>query len=235
MKIFVAGASGAIGARLVPALVQRRPRGGRHHSHARQDRTSAPVGRRARRARRARRGRGERCGRRGIARGRGARAHDIPDTIDPRKLDQQFAATNRLRTEGMDHLLEASRAAGVRRFVAQSFGAWVYARTGGPGEGRDRRDGDRPADERASDARRHPARRASLNEATDVEGIALRYGGFYGPGTSMGEGAEMLEMIGSADSRSWAAAPASGRSSTSTTLPRRRSPRSRAAGPASTT
>jgi nucleoside-diphosphate-sugar epimerase len=56
----------------------------------------------------------------------------IPDSVDPRKLDEQFAATNRLRTEGMDHLLEAARAADVRRFVAQSFAAWAYARTGGP-------------------------------------------------------------------------------------------------------
>ena len=40
--------------------------------------------------------------------------------------------TNRLRTEGTDHLLAAGRAVGARRFVAQSFAAWRWARTGGP-------------------------------------------------------------------------------------------------------
>ena len=120
---------------------------------------------------------------------------DIPDTIDPRKLDQQFAATNRLRTEGMDHLLEASRAAGVRRFVAQSFGAWVYARTGGPVKVEtDAMETDPPSSVRQTLAAILHVER-TLTEATDVEGIALRYGGFYGPGTSMGEGAAMLEMI----------------------------------------
>ena len=195
MKIFVAGASGAIGARLVPALVQ--------HGHEVVGTTRTPA-------------------KTELLRQLGAEpvvldaldevavkdavavaspevvVHeltDIPDTIDPRKLDQQFAATNRLRTEGMDHLLEASRAAGVRRFVAQSFGAWVYARTGGPVKVEtDAMETDPPSSVRQTLAAILHVERA-LTEATDVEGIALRYGGFYGPGTSMGEGAAMLEMI----------------------------------------
>lgn len=52
--------------------------------------------------------------------------------LDMRRFDCTFAATNRLRTEGTDHLLAASRAVGVRRFLAQSFAGWPYARTGGP-------------------------------------------------------------------------------------------------------
>ena len=52
--------------------------------------------------------------------------------IDTRHFERSFAATNRLRTEGTDNLLAAARAAGVRRFVAQSNGAFTYARTGGP-------------------------------------------------------------------------------------------------------
>ena len=40
--------------------------------------------------------------------------------------------TNRLRIEGTDHLLAAGRAAGTRRFVAQSYAGWLFARTGGP-------------------------------------------------------------------------------------------------------
>jgi len=52
--------------------------------------------------------------------------------FNPRHLERDFAATNRLRTEGTDHLLAAGRAVGIKRFVAQSFAPWVYARTGGP-------------------------------------------------------------------------------------------------------
>src|SRR5215211_5824515 len=49
-----------------------------------------------------------------------------------RKFDDWFAATNRLRTEGTDHLLTAAIASGARRFVAQSFTGWTNERTGGP-------------------------------------------------------------------------------------------------------
>ena len=53
-------------------------------------------------------------------------------SLDTRHFDRDFAATNRLRTEGTDNLLAAGRAASVGRFVAQSFTSWPYARTGGP-------------------------------------------------------------------------------------------------------
>src|SRR5262245_44430726 len=56
----------------------------------------------------------------------------IPPSIDMRRFDREFALTNRLRTDGTDHLLSAGRAAGVKRFVAQSMGALPYVRTGGP-------------------------------------------------------------------------------------------------------
>ena len=49
-----------------------------------------------------------------------------------RRFDRTFSLTNRLRSEGTDHLLAAGRAVGVRRFVAQSYGGWPYARAGGP-------------------------------------------------------------------------------------------------------
>jgi 2-alkyl-3-oxoalkanoate reductase len=49
-----------------------------------------------------------------------------------RNFDQGFTETNRLRTEGTNNLLAAARAAGVRRFIAQSFAGWPYARAGGP-------------------------------------------------------------------------------------------------------
>ena len=56
----------------------------------------------------------------------------IPWSVNPRKFDRDFALTNRLRTEGTDHLLAAARAVGARRFVAQSFAGWPFARVGGP-------------------------------------------------------------------------------------------------------
>ncbi len=93
--------------------------------------------------------------------------------------------TNRLRTEATDHLLAAGRAVGARRFVAQSFGAFRFARTGGPVQTEaDPLDPDAPGP-------RQPGLEAILyleQAVTTIEwgeGLALRYGGFYGPGTSM--------------------------------------------------
>lgn len=54
----------------------------------------------------------------------------LAGSLDMRHFDRDFAPTNRLRTEGTDHLLAAGRGVGVRRFVAQSFAGWPFARTG---------------------------------------------------------------------------------------------------------
>jgi len=93
--------------------------------------------------------------------------------------------TNRLRTEATDHLLAAGRAVGARRFVAQSFGAFRWARTGGPVQTEaDPLDPNPPASLR-------PVVEGLLyleKAVTTIEwgeGLALRYGGFYGPGTSV--------------------------------------------------
>jgi nucleoside-diphosphate-sugar epimerase len=94
-----------------------------------------------------------------------------------RKLDRTFAQTNRLRTEGTDALLAAAREAGVRRFVAQSFAPYRYAREGGMAKTEaDPLDRTPPAG-----ARETNAAMAHLDQAvTDAGGVALRYGGFYG-------------------------------------------------------
>src|SRR5262245_34835806 len=55
----------------------------------------------------------------------------LPGNLDLRRFDDAFAQTNRLRTEGTRHLLAAARAAGARRLVAQSYAGWPYAREGG--------------------------------------------------------------------------------------------------------
>jgi 2-alkyl-3-oxoalkanoate reductase len=112
-----------------------------------------------------------------------------------RKFDEGFAATNRLRTEGTDHLLAAARAAGARRFVAQSFAGWPFARIGGPVKTEDDPlDPDPPAElRRTLDAIRHLE--SAVLGAEGLEGVVLRYGGFYGPGTSVGDGGFMLDDL----------------------------------------
>jgi 2-alkyl-3-oxoalkanoate reductase len=110
--------------------------------------------------------------------------------FDPRRFDRMLEATNRLRTEGTDHLVEAARAAGARRFVAQSFAGWPYERSGGPVKTEeDPFDPDPPHSMRgALDAIRH-LESAVLN-AERLEGIVLRYGYFYGPDTGLGASLE---------------------------------------------
>jgi 2-alkyl-3-oxoalkanoate reductase len=105
--------------------------------------------------------------------------------MDMRNPDRFFATTNRLRTVGTDHLLAAGRAAGIRRFVAQSFTSWPYARTGGPIKTEDDPlDPDPPARLRATlDAIRYVE--TAVTGIDWAEGLVLRYGSFYGPGTSV--------------------------------------------------
>ena len=131
MKVFVAGATGAMGKQLVPRLVAARHRVvGTTRSESKQaaiwDLGAQPVVVDALDADQ-------------VAE---AVAHAQPDvivheltsiaTLDMRHFDRSFAMTNRLRTEGTDHLLSAGRAVGVKKFVIQSYTGWPYARTGGP-------------------------------------------------------------------------------------------------------
>jgi nucleoside-diphosphate-sugar epimerase len=192
MHIFLAGATGAVGRSLIPILVE--------HGH-----TVAGTTRSAAKA--------------GLLRSLGAEpvildgldgeavraavAAERPDAIvhqmtalsglsDIRKFEQAFAVTNRLRTEGTDHLLAAAREAGVERIVAQSYTGWPYARTGGPVKSEDDPlDPDPPRQLRAAlDAIRH------LESATTAAGgVVLRYGGFYGPGTGLVAGGEQLALV----------------------------------------
>ncbi len=115
--------------------------------------------------------------------------------LDIRHFDRDFAQTNRLRTEGTDLLLAAGRAMGVRRFVAQSYTGWPYARTGG--RVKDEQDPLDPTPARAMrntlDAIRHLE--TAVTGAGWTTGIVLRYGAFYGPGTSLSPGGEQFEMV----------------------------------------
>jgi nucleoside-diphosphate-sugar epimerase len=196
MKIFVAGATGAIGKALVPQLV------GRGHEVVGMTRSAAKQD---------------------LVRSLGARPV-VADALDPDAVAEAVASaepevivhqltalsgpmsmrdarhpersaaammTNRLRTEGTDHLLAAGRAVGARRFVAQSFGAFRFAHAGGPvlTEADPLDPNDPPPPLRTVQAGYLYLERA-VTSIDWGEGLALRYGGFYGPGTSISQDPE---------------------------------------------
>jgi nucleoside-diphosphate-sugar epimerase len=113
-----------------------------------------------------------------------------------RYSERAAATTNRLRTEGTDYLLSAGRAVGVRRFAAQGLATYgAYARSGGPVKSEEDPLDPTPAREmRANLAAMRHLEKAVLG-ARWTEGIVLRYGAFYGPGTSLAPGEESFEMI----------------------------------------
>ena len=119
----------------------------------------------------------------------------LAGSLDLRHFDQTFALTNRLRTEGTDHLLAAGRDVGVRSFIAQSYAGWPFARTGGPVKTElDPLDPSPvPSMRRTLEGIRYLER--VVTEAGWTEGIVLRYGGFYGPGTSLSPGGENIQQV----------------------------------------
>ena len=116
--------------------------------------------------------------------------------LDLRHFDRSFALTNRLRTEATDYLLSAGHAVGVRRFVAQGIATYgLYARTGGPVKSEEDPLDPTPVPEmRETFAAIRHLEDAVLG-ARWTEGIVLRYGAFYGPGTTMAPGEEQFELI----------------------------------------
>jgi nucleoside-diphosphate-sugar epimerase len=112
-----------------------------------------------------------------------------------RRFDHAFALTNRLRTEGTDHLLDAALAARARRFIVQSYGGWNYARGGSIVKNEDDYfDPSPPKAQRQSlSAFRHLE--SAVLGADGIEGVVLRYANFYGPGTSLSRDGEMTELV----------------------------------------
>ena len=120
---------------------------------------------------------------------------ELSHFADLRRFDRELAATNRLRTEGTRHLLQAAHAVGARRFIAQSFTGWPYAREGGPVKTEeDPLDPTPPAPARQTLAAIRELE-AMVTGAGDLHGLVLRYGAFYGPGTALGAGAKFLDQI----------------------------------------
>ena len=193
MRVFIAGATGAVGSRLVPLLVDA------GHEVVGTSRSAERLGDI------------EASGARGVvmdgldaASVRTAVLDARPDAIvhelsalggvapDLKHFDEQFAGTNALRTRGTDHLLAAAREAGVGRFVAQSFTGWPNERTGTPVKTEED-----PLDPSPTSASRQTldAIRRLERATTEAGGLALRYGGLYGPGNVIGRGGELLAMV----------------------------------------
>ncbi|WP_026877671.1 NAD-dependent epimerase/dehydratase family protein [Jiangella gansuensis] len=115
-------------------------------------------------------------------------------TGDFKHWDAEFAATNRLRTEGTDHLLAAARDAGVRRFVAQSYTGWPNARSGAPVKSEDDPlEANPPAACRQTLSAIQHLERVTTS-TPGVDGLVLRYGSFYGPGTGL-TGDDVVGML----------------------------------------
>jgi nucleoside-diphosphate-sugar epimerase len=117
-------------------------------------------------------------------------------SVDLRHLDRDFAPTNRLRTEGTDHLLSAGQAVGVRRFVAQGIAGYgAYVRTGGPVKSEQDPFDPTPAREMRQTLAAIRHLEQAVLDARWTEGIVLRYGTFYGPGTGIAPGGEQFELV----------------------------------------
>ena len=194
MRVFVAGATGAIGRQLVPRLVAA---GHEVHGMTRGESKQAmlhelgavPVV-------------ADALDPEQVAE---AMARARPDVIVhqltalagvERYTERDAAPTNRLRTEATDYLLSAGQAVGVRRFVAQGVAAFgAYARSGGPVKSEEDELDPAPVREmRETLAAIRHLEKAVLG-AEWTEGVVLRYGAFYGPGTSLAPGEEQFELV----------------------------------------
>ena len=194
MRVFVAGATGAIGRQLVPRLVAA------GHEVTGMTRSESKLA---------------------MLRELGA-LPVVADALDPdqvaeavgrarpevivhqltalagveRYTESDAAPTNRLRTEGTDYLLSAGQAVGVRRFVAQGVAGYgAYARSGGPVKSEEDPLDPSPVREMRETLAAIRHLEAAVLEADWTEGIVLRYGAFYGPGTSLAPGQEQFELV----------------------------------------
>jgi nucleoside-diphosphate-sugar epimerase len=194
MRVFVAGATGAIGRQLVPRLVAA---GHEVHGTTRSESKQAML---------------DELGAVPV----------VMDALDPdqvadavgrarpdvivheltslagveRYTERDAAPTNRLRTEGTDHLLSAGQAVGVRRFVAQGVAGYgAYARSGGPVKSEDDPLDPEPVPEMRETLAAIRHLEGAVLGARWTQGIVLRYGTFYGPGTSLAPGEEQFELV----------------------------------------
>jgi nucleoside-diphosphate-sugar epimerase len=185
MKVFVAGGTGAVGKRLVPQLVAA--------GHEVVATTRSSKGTETLRALGA-----EPVIADGLDESSMTEAVDAaqPEVVihemtalggqsDLRHFDRWFATTNELRTRGTDYLIRAAQRVGARRLIAQSYTGWNNIREGGAiKDESDPLDPDPVKEMRESLAAiRHVEQ--VVPAADGLEGVVLRYGSLYGPGTSV--------------------------------------------------
>src|SRR5215208_1688771 len=194
MRVFVAGATGAIGKQLVPRLVEA---GHEVHGMTRSESKQAMLHELG-----AVPAVADALDPDQVAEAVGRATPDvivhqltaIPEKLDLRHFDRDFALTARLRTEGTDHLLSAGQAVGVQRFVAQSNFA-SYARSGAAVKSEEDPFDPAPAREMRQSAAAIRHLQEAVLGARWTEGIVLRYGSFYGPGTSLAPGSAQTELV----------------------------------------
>jgi 2-alkyl-3-oxoalkanoate reductase len=195
MRVFVAGATGAIGQRLVPLLVDA------GHEVVGSTRTpsktdglrvvgATPV---------VMDGHDGKAIRQAVLEARPDvvvhQMTSLSNELDLQRFAESFAETNRLRTESTDHLLAASVEAGARRFVAQSFAGWPNEQRGGPIKTEDDPVNSSPPGEVKETLEAILHLEAVTTGTVGIEGLALRYGGFYGPGQALGKGGAMFDAV----------------------------------------
>ena len=194
MKVFVAGATGAVGKSLVPQLIAA--------GHKVVAMTRSPQHAPELRALGAEPVVADALDRSAVARAVDEARPEIviheltalKGVKDFAHFDDEFALTNSLRTEGTDNLLAAARAVGARRFIAQSFGNWNYARTGSGPKSEDAPLDPRPPRNQAKSLAAIRYLEGAVLGADGMEGIILRYGNLYGPGTSIAVDGDIAAM-----------------------------------------
>jgi nucleoside-diphosphate-sugar epimerase len=195
MKIFLAGATGAIGKRLVPMLASA------GHQVVGMTRTAAKTD--ALRAAGAQPVVADALDAEAVRR---AVVGTHPTVVvhqmtalakldNPRNFDRDFALTNRLRTVGTQYLLSAAQETGAKRFIAQSYAGWPNERNGSRIKSEEDPLNARPPKAMAEILNSIRQLEQMVSSAAGLTGIVLRYGSFYGPGTSMGEGGGVIETV----------------------------------------
>ncbi|MCS6304258.1 MAG: NAD(P)-dependent oxidoreductase [Nitrospira sp.] len=112
-----------------------------------------------------------------------------------KKLDDEFVLTNRFRTEVTDTLLAAARLVGARRFIAQSFCGWPFAREGGPVKAEEAPLDPNPPMRFAKILAAIRYLEDTVQKTVDLQALALRYGPFYGPGTGIAKDGPVIKLV----------------------------------------
>jgi nucleoside-diphosphate-sugar epimerase len=115
--------------------------------------------------------------------------------INFKKFDESFATTNRLRREGLDNLLDAAQATGVRRIVVQGYAGWNLQHGGSATKTEQDPLDPNPAPASVETMAALQYLESRVTKATGLEGVVLRYASFYGPTGDIGAGGSLVEMI----------------------------------------